>query len=103
MITVKGGIIIDAEGESLFLNASTFMINRFVRNVKYELPKPQLCPFGTDIYEFKTQHASLILTSKMELFDLQMPYVKKEQTSQWSLEGLRFPLILLSFGGVTVY
>lgn len=79
------------------------MINRFARNAQYELPKPKLCPFGTDIYEFKTSFASLILTSDMELYELHTPFIKKEPANQWSLEGLRFPLILLSFGGVTVY
>jgi len=100
---VKGGIIVDTENGSLFLNASTFMINRLSRNSNYELPKPVPCPFGTNIYEFKTQTASLILTSKMELFELSMPFIKKEEESAWSLEGMRFPLILLSIGGVTVY
>ena len=79
------------------------MVNRFSRNAQYELPKPVPCPFGTEIYEFKTQLASFILTSKMELYELTMPFVKKDTVSSWSLEGMRFPLILLSFGGVTVY
>jgi hypothetical protein len=79
------------------------MVNRFTRNPQYELPKPVSCPFGTDILEFKTQLASFILTSKMELYELTMPFIKKESVSSWSLEGMRFPLILLSFGGVTVY
>ena len=54
MVTVKGGIVIDTEQGSFYLNASTFMINRFARSAQYELPKPKPCPFGTDIYEFKT-------------------------------------------------
>lgn len=81
MITVKGGIVIDTDLGSLYLNASTFVVNRFAKNPNYELPKPTKIPFNSRIYEFKTQSTSLILTSSMELFELFIPYVQKEQNS----------------------
>lgn len=103
MATVKGGIIVKTDQGSLFLNASTFMVNRHTRSAVYELPKPVVCPFSTNIHEFKTTHTSLLLTENMEIYELMIPYIKKEEFSAWSLEGMRFPLILLSFGSVAVY
>ena len=76
--TVKGGIIFStSHGRNFYMNATTFMLERFNPYAVYELHPAVPCPFSAGVIDYATSGGVLIMTVDGELYDLQVPYTKK--------------------------
>lgn len=99
----KGGLIVSTSERNLFFNASTFMLERLNTRSHYELPSGIECPFDTNSQEYVSSAGSLILTPDFALYELQLPYVLKDQKVPFNYETLRGPILATAFGLVIVY
>lgn len=68
---MKGGIIVStSEGRNFYLNATTFMLERFNPYAVYEVQSAMECPFSASSIDYAMSGGVLLMTQAGELYDL---------------------------------
>lgn len=68
MISIKGGLLVKSDlfSDYVYLNTSTFMLNRGKQFPDYELPVPQATFFKGNLFEFRTGGSSSLLLEQQD-------------------------------------
>ena len=68
MISIKGGLLVksDLASDYVYLNTSTFMLNRIKQFPDFELPVPHATLFKGNLFEFRAGGTSSLLLEQLD-------------------------------------